>query len=80
MTEFTKVIVKGARHNYKKGWQLLDADMTGRPCGRKAAFASKGYFAKQRNRRGRQEGTLYRVQFTFRLRASCHYFGRNLGN
>jgi hypothetical protein len=30
--------------------------MTGRPCGKKAAFASKGYFAKQRNRRGRQEG------------------------
>lgn len=30
--------------------------MTGRPCGRKAKFVSKGYFAKQRNRRGRQEG------------------------
>jgi hypothetical protein len=30
--------------------------MTGRPCGKKAKFASKGYFAKQRNRRGRQEG------------------------
>jgi hypothetical protein len=26
------------------------------PCGKKAAFASKGYFAKQRNRRGRQLG------------------------
>jgi hypothetical protein len=26
------------------------------PCGPKAAFASKGYFAKQRNRRGRQLG------------------------
>lgn len=32
--------------------------MTGRPCGKKAAFATKGYFAKQRNRRGRQEGYL----------------------
>jgi hypothetical protein len=30
--------------------------MTGRPCGKKAAFASKGYFAKERKRRGRQEG------------------------
>jgi hypothetical protein len=30
--------------------------MTFRPCGRKAKFASKGYYAKQRNRRGRQEG------------------------
>src|SRR2546429_4269896 len=30
--------------------------MSGMPCGPKAAFASKGYFAKQRNRRGRQLG------------------------
>jgi len=44
------------RHDYTQAWQLLDVDMTGRPCGRKAEFASKGYFAKQRNRRGRQEG------------------------
>jgi hypothetical protein len=44
------------RHNYQLDWQLLDVDMTGRPCGKKARFASKGYFAKQRNRRGRQEG------------------------
>ncbi|RPI32712.1 MAG: transposase [Chloroflexota bacterium] len=44
------------RHDYQLNWQVLDTDMTGRPCGRKAKFASKGYFAKQRNRRGRQEG------------------------
>jgi hypothetical protein len=44
------------RHDYQLHWQLVDVDMTGRPCGPKAAFASKGYFAKQRNRRGRQEG------------------------
>jgi hypothetical protein len=44
------------RHDYQLDWQLLDADMTGRPCGKKAKFASKGYFAKQRNRRGRQAG------------------------
>ena len=43
-------------HDYQWNWQVLDADMTGRPCGKKANFASKGYFAKQRNRRGRQEG------------------------
>ncbi len=30
--------------------------MSGRPCGPKAALATKGYFAKQRNRRGRQLG------------------------
>ena len=49
---------QGYRHNFQKDWQLLDVDMTGRPCGKKAAFATKGYFAKQRNRRGRQEGYL----------------------
>ena len=47
---------QGYRHDYQHEYQLIDIDMTGRPCGRKAALASKGYFAKQRNRRGRQEG------------------------
>ena len=46
----------GYSHDYQQGLQLLDVDMTGQPCGKKAAFASKGYFAKQRNRRGRQLG------------------------
>ena len=44
------------RHDYQREWQVLEVDMSGRPCGRKAALATKGYFAKQRNRRGRQEG------------------------
>jgi hypothetical protein len=44
------------RHDYQLDWQVLDVDITGRPCGKKAKFASKGYFAKQRNRRGRQAG------------------------
>jgi hypothetical protein len=44
------------RHEYAQQVQLLDIDMTGLPCGPKAAFATKGYFAKQRNRRGRQLG------------------------
>ena len=54
---------QGYRHDYEKDFLLLDADMTGRPCGRKAAFASKGYFAKQRNRRGRQEGYLIATHY-----------------
>ena len=54
---------QGYGHNYQKDWQLLDVDMTGRPCGKKAAFASKGYFAKQRNRRGRQEGYLIATNY-----------------
>jgi len=52
-----------ACHDYGKTWLILEADMTGRPCGRKAEFASKGYFAKQRNRRGRQEGYVVSSQY-----------------
>jgi Transposase DDE domain group 1 len=44
------------RHDYRQSYLLLEVDQTGRPCGKKAAFASKGYFAHQRNRRGRQTG------------------------
>src|SRR5712692_133247 len=44
------------RHAYQDAWQVLDVDISGLPCGPKAAFATKGYFAKQRNRRGRQLG------------------------
>src|SRR6266436_3996398 len=44
------------QHDYHARFQVLDVDMSGLPCGPKAAFATKGYFAKQRNRRGRQLG------------------------
>lgn len=47
---------QGFQHDYQAGYQVLDVDMSGMPCGPKAAFATKGYFAKQRNRRGRQLG------------------------
>jgi hypothetical protein len=47
---------QGYRHDYAAAWQVLDVDMSGLPCGKKAAFATKGYFPKQRNRRGRQLG------------------------
>ncbi len=47
---------QGYQHDYQARYQVLDVDMSGMPCGPKAAFASKGYFAKQRNRRGRQLG------------------------
>src|SRR3989475_7622348 len=49
MVRATAMTIEAAR-------PLLDVDMSGLPCGPKAAFASKGYFAKQRNRRGRQLG------------------------
>ncbi len=47
---------QGYRHDYPSSLLVLDVDMSGLPCGKKAAFATKGYFAKQRNRRGRQLG------------------------
>lgn len=47
---------QGYRHPYEQKYQLLDIDLTGRPCGPKAAFATPGYFSRQRNRRGRQVG------------------------
>src|SRR5213082_877796 len=47
---------QGYRHEYATHLQILDVDMSGMPCGPKAAFESLGYFAKQRNRRGRQLG------------------------
>ncbi len=47
---------QGYRHNYARRLQVLDSDMSGMPCGPKAALATKGYFANARNRRGRQLG------------------------
>ncbi|SRR5712692_3234590 len=47
---------QGYQHDYQTALQVLDVDMSGMPCGKKAAFATKGYFANQRNRRGRQLG------------------------
>jgi Transposase DDE domain group 1 len=54
---------RGYRHDYRVGLQLLDVDMSGMPCGKKAAFATKGYFATQRNRRGRQLGRVLATRY-----------------
>jgi hypothetical protein len=51
------------RHDYTQHLQILDIDITGLPCGPKAAFATKGYFAKQRNRRGRQLGRVLATRY-----------------
>jgi hypothetical protein len=45
-----------SRHDFAAAELLLDADLSGMPCGRKAALATKGYFAGEKNRRGRQLG------------------------
>jgi hypothetical protein len=44
------------RHEYQREWQLLDVDVTGMPAGRQGEGVSKGYFAHQKNCRGRQLG------------------------
>lgn len=54
---------QSCRHNFQRQYLLLDVDLSGMPCGPKAAFASKGYFAKQRNRRGRQLGRVLASQY-----------------
>jgi hypothetical protein len=62
---------RGSRHDYQAEFHLLDVDMSGLPCGPKAAFATKGYFAGQYHRRGRQVGrvlaTLYEEVVVDRL-------------
>ena len=59
LTELYRQHSGGYSHDYQHNWQLLDIDLSGQPCGPKAAFASKGYFAHQRNRRGRQLGRVW---------------------
>lgn len=59
LTEIYRDHSDGYRHNYQQEWQLMDIDLHGQPCGPKAAFATPGYFAHQRNRRGRQLGRVW---------------------
>jgi hypothetical protein len=54
---------QGYRHDYAAAWQLLDVDMSGLPCGKKAALASKGYFAEAPSRRGRQLGRVLATRY-----------------
>jgi|SRR5579884_3767827 len=54
---------QGYRHDYDKEWQVLDVDMSGMPCGKKAALATAGYFAQQRKRRGRQLGRVLATRY-----------------
>lgn len=59
LTEIYRQHSDGYRHDYDQAYQLLDIDLHGQPCGPKAAFATAGYFARQRNRRGRQLGRVW---------------------
>ena len=49
----------GYGHDYGRGCQLLDIDMSGMPAVRQGDGSEKGYFAKQKNKRGRQLGRVY---------------------
>jgi hypothetical protein len=63
LTTIYRTHSQGYQHDYTATWQVLDVDMSGLPCGPKAAFATKGYFAKQRNRRGRQLGRVLATRY-----------------
>ncbi len=54
---------RGYRHDYARRRQLLDVDLSGLPCGPKAALATRGYLANQRNRRGRQLGRVLATRY-----------------
>jgi hypothetical protein len=54
---------QSAHHDFQERFLLLDVDMSGMPCGPKAAFATKGYFAGQYHRRGRQLGRVLAAQY-----------------
>lgn len=54
---------QGFRHDYQAAFQLLDVDLTGMPCGPKAAFATRGYFAGLYHCRGRQLGRVLATHY-----------------
>jgi hypothetical protein len=54
---------RGYQHDYETGFHLLDVDMSGLPCGPKAAFATKDYFAGQYHRCVRQLGRVLATQY-----------------
>jgi hypothetical protein len=51
------------RHDCLAHWRVLDVNMTGTPCGKKAVFASEGHFARRRNPRGCQPGRVLATHY-----------------
>lgn len=51
------------RHDYTRTWQVLDIDVTGMPAGRLGEGVTTGYFAKQKNHRGRQLGRVLATRY-----------------
>ena len=54
---------QGYQHDYDTQEQLLDVDMSGMPAGRQGEEVTKGYFAGQKNRRGRQLGRVVATHY-----------------
>jgi hypothetical protein len=54
---------KAYRHNYRRRWQLLDIDMTGMPCSKRAELSAKGYFSTGGIRYGRQLGRVVATDY-----------------
>src|SRR5947209_10394843 len=54
---------QAAAHTSRDGWLILDVDLTGMPCGKKAQNSVKGYFSQPRYRRGRQQGRVLASQY-----------------
>ena len=54
---------QAASHTSRDGWLILDVDLTGMPCGKKAEKSTKGYFSQPRVRRGRQQGRVLASQY-----------------
>jgi len=54
---------RGFHHDYRLRPQILGVELSGMPCGKKAELASKGYFAKEKNRRGRQIGRVLATRY-----------------
>jgi hypothetical protein len=54
---------KAYSHNYRRRWQLLDIDMTGLPCSKRAELSAKGYFSTKGIRYGRQLGRVVATHY-----------------
>lgn len=54
---------QAAAHPYRSDWLILDVDLTGMPCGKKAENSVKGYFSQPRYHRGRQQGRVLASQY-----------------
>ena len=82
MSEILRTRAQSTRHDYSKQCLLVDIDMSGMPAGRRGEEVSKGYFAGQKNRRGRQLGrviaTLYDEILVDRLYEGKRQLDRSL--